>query len=161
MSPYRKYYEILGLNEGASLEEIKKAYHNLVIKYHPDHGGNIEKMAEINLAYNFLKKHVDFSQIKNSNTDKYDNNSDDINNVEDALHVFGLYIGENYDWHLIEEIYKYQIRSHHDPAHLKKIDEAYEILKEEYNKNDIFCNNCGYKVRFEDNFCNNCGYKLK
>lgn len=29
-------YEVLGLKEGASIEEVKRAYRELVKKYHPD-----------------------------------------------------------------------------------------------------------------------------
>lgn len=54
-------YEILGVSENASSEEIKKAYHTLVKKYHPDkyHDNPLselaeEKMREINKAYDML-----------------------------------------------------------------------------------------------------------
>lgn len=36
MSQKRDYYEILGLNKGATESEIKKAYRKLALKYHPD-----------------------------------------------------------------------------------------------------------------------------
>lgn len=52
------YYEILGLQGGASLQEIKKAYKELVKKWHRDfHPNNpqcLEKIKEINEAYGIL-----------------------------------------------------------------------------------------------------------
>ncbi|MDR0569663.1 MAG: DnaJ domain-containing protein [Clostridiales Family XIII bacterium] len=56
-------YEILGVREGASKEEIKAAYKEQVKKYHPDkHQNNPlyelaeEKLQEINAAYDYLMK---------------------------------------------------------------------------------------------------------
>lgn len=49
------YYKILGVDKGASEEEIKKAYRKLAHKYHPDkEGGEEEKFKEINEAYQVL-----------------------------------------------------------------------------------------------------------
>ena len=52
------YYAILGLEEGASIEEIKRAYHELAMQHHPDLPKNADrkeeceaKMMEINEAY--------------------------------------------------------------------------------------------------------------
>lgn len=49
-----KYYQILGLNPGASQDEIKKAYRELALKHHPDHNGNEEEFKKVNEAYSVL-----------------------------------------------------------------------------------------------------------
>ena len=59
-------YEVLGVNENASEEEIKSAYRELVKKYHPDKYQNNpladlaeEKLREVNEAYEMLMKNKD------------------------------------------------------------------------------------------------------
>jgi len=48
------YYEVLGVEKSASQDEIKKAFHKLAHKYHPDKGGDEKKFKEINEAYQVL-----------------------------------------------------------------------------------------------------------
>lgn len=48
------YYGTLGLNRGASEDEIKKAYRKLAMKHHPDRGGDQNKFKEISTAYEAL-----------------------------------------------------------------------------------------------------------
>jgi len=48
------YYEILGITKNASQDEVKKAFHKLAHKYHPDKGGDEKKFKEINEAYQVL-----------------------------------------------------------------------------------------------------------
>ena len=54
----KTYYDILGVAQDASAADIKKAYHKLVRKYHPDISTDPDadkKTSEINQAYNVLK----------------------------------------------------------------------------------------------------------
>jgi DnaJ-class molecular chaperone len=48
------YYEILGVTNGASQEEIKRAYRKLASQHHPDKGGDTAKFQEIQAAYDTL-----------------------------------------------------------------------------------------------------------
>jgi molecular chaperone DnaJ len=47
-------YEILGVNENASIDEIKKSYRKLAMEHHPDKGGNEDKFKKISEAYETL-----------------------------------------------------------------------------------------------------------
>lgn len=48
----KDYYEVLGVNKGASKDEIKKAFRKLAHEYHPDKGtGNEAKFKEVSEAY--------------------------------------------------------------------------------------------------------------
>ncbi|MEM0149941.1 MAG: molecular chaperone DnaJ [Candidatus Micrarchaeaceae archaeon] len=53
----RDYYSILGVDKNASIDDIKKAYRDLALKYHPDRNKSPdaeEKFKEINEAYAVL-----------------------------------------------------------------------------------------------------------
>jgi molecular chaperone DnaJ len=59
MAQKRDYYEVLGMQRGASKDEIKQAYRKLAMKYHPDmNKDNVkaaeEKFKEISEAYEVL-----------------------------------------------------------------------------------------------------------
>lgn len=52
----RDYYEVLGVDKGASADEIKKAFRKAAVKHHPDkEGGDEAKFKEVNEAYEVLK----------------------------------------------------------------------------------------------------------
>lgn len=48
------YYKTLGVEKTATMAELKKAYHKLALKNHPDRGGDKEKFQEIQTAYEVL-----------------------------------------------------------------------------------------------------------
>ena len=51
----QSYYDKLGVSKNASKDEIKKAYHKLALRYHPDKtGGDDKRFKEINEAYQIL-----------------------------------------------------------------------------------------------------------
>ena len=92
----KNYYEILGVNPSATLEEIQKKYRELVKKYHPDickdHDA-AEKIKEINIAYDTLcnkekRKQYDIKISTESNTEKqneevnFDEELNNLNNKE-------------------------------------------------------------------------------
>jgi len=57
MPAKRDYYDVLGISNNATDEEIKKAFRKLAFKYHPDHNRNgdaEEKFKEVNEAYEII-----------------------------------------------------------------------------------------------------------
>lgn len=81
----RDYYQILGVQKNASQEEIKRAYYKLAHKYHPDKGGDKEKMKEINEAYQILS-----DKDKRNQYDKFGSAGFDSNAFAGN--------GNNYNW---------------------------------------------------------------
>ena len=49
-----EYLAVLGLEPGATAEQIKTRYRDLAREHHPDRGGDTARMAEINEAYETL-----------------------------------------------------------------------------------------------------------
>jgi DnaJ-class molecular chaperone len=71
----KDYYKIIGLTNTAGVEEIKKAYRALAMKYHPDRNKDDpaceERLKEINEAYRVLgndekRRLYDFFRQSNS-----------------------------------------------------------------------------------------------
>lgn len=91
----RDYYEILGLQKGASESEIKKAYRKLAMKHHPDKGGDEEKFKEIAEAYETLS-----DSEKKANYDRFGHAGPNMNRggnpfsggmtMEDLMNEFGF-----------------------------------------------------------------------
>ncbi len=50
----KDYYAILGVQKGASADELKKAFRRLAHEHHPDKGGDPAKFKDVNEAYQVL-----------------------------------------------------------------------------------------------------------
>lgn len=94
MNDYEDYFSILNLSNKASLQDIKKAYRLLSIKYHPDknHNANPELFNRVNDAY--VKLTTNFASIQNAIL----NQSMALQNTHNSLHSGpnnGLHSGLN------------------------------------------------------------------
>uniref|UniRef100_A0A1A8MIF4 DnaJ (Hsp40) homolog, subfamily C, member 5 gamma a n=1 Tax=Nothobranchius pienaari TaxID=704102 RepID=A0A1A8MIF4_9TELE len=81
-------YKVLGLEKGASTEEIKKAYRKLALKYHPDKNPDNPEAAE------------KFKEINNANSIL---NDETKRKIYDEYGSMGLYVSEQFG----EESVKY------------------------------------------------------
>jgi len=64
------YYSILGVDENASSDDIKKAFRKLSMKHHPDRGGKKDVFQKINTAYQALgdpQKRQQYNMSRNGN----------------------------------------------------------------------------------------------
>ena len=59
------HYQTLGVDRGASPEDIKRAYRKLAAQHHPDRGGDTAKFQEIQAAYDVLGDSEKRSQYDN------------------------------------------------------------------------------------------------
>ena len=98
----RDYYEVLGVSKNAAADEIKKAYRNLALKYHPDRvpaerkKEAEERFKEISEAYEVL-----IDSQKRSNYDQYGHSGvegafkqggftwQDFHHFDDIKNIFG------------------------------------------------------------------------
>ena len=94
----KDYYEILGVNKESPLDEIKKAYKKLALKYHPDRNketGAEDKFKEISEAYAVLsdkEKKSTYDQFGHSGFDQRYSQEDIFrgSNFEDIFREFGF-----------------------------------------------------------------------
>lgn len=129
-------YKVLGVREGASEEEIKRAYKQLVKKYHPDQYSNNplsdlaeEKLKEINEAYHTLIKGKGKSNYNNQRSTRTNNShSSSGNNLAEvrilidrgdimkADQLLEAISNRNGEWHFLKGVI-FLRRGWHDQAY--------------------------------------------
>lgn len=95
MQENNDYYDILGVSHTASVDEIKKAYKKLAIKWHPDRNNNSlessETFKQIGKAYEILSNPT--------LREKYDNGDDEEDEEIDPFAMFASTFGDFFKMH--------------------------------------------------------------
>ncbi|WGS66294.1 molecular chaperone DnaJ [Enterobacteriaceae bacterium ET-AT1-13] len=96
----KDFYELLGISKTSTIQEIKKAYKRLAIKYHPDRNKqkNAEKkFKEIKEAYEILsdeKKRSAYDQFGHDAFDQSYTNNNNFNSETSFSDIFGDVFGD-------------------------------------------------------------------
>ncbi|MGI0141263.1 MAG: DnaJ domain-containing protein [Candidatus Micrarchaeales archaeon] len=98
----KDYYEVLGVAKNASEEQVKKAYRELVIKYHPDKNKDPKaqaRMQEINEAYAVLGNAQKRQQYDTYGAQQFGQqyNAEDIFRGFNTEEMFKDIFGQNFD----------------------------------------------------------------
>ena len=113
MTTSRDYYEILGVSKSATIDEVKKAYRDLAMKYHPDRVPPAqkkeaeEKFKEISEAYAVIsddKKRALYDQDGHSGIDQH-YSKEDIFRGADFSSIFEEVFGGRFGGSSFEEIF--------------------------------------------------------
>ena len=143
-----KYFKNLN-----SMEEVKKQYRKLAMKYHPDRGGNEEIFKQINNEYEEAMEQAKINETKKAKTKKEEDfiksqymNSKNFRNIIDKLIVLeGIEIEITGTWLWLRgNTYKYK-----------------EYLKSEFNAQWSKSKKCWFISPQGKNFRKTRGYKGK
>ena len=163
----KDYYKILGVNNDASQEDIKRSYRKLAMKYHPDKNRG-DKDAEstfkdINEAYEVLK-----DSNKRSSYDRYGSsssyNSSDFSNSA-GFSGFSDVFGDIFNDFVGEKSSSYSSNSENNGTDLRydatiTLDEAYKGIKKKISFSTYvschYCSGLGAQSSSDISVCSNC-----
>lgn len=85
------HYATLGLERGASVDDIKRAYRKLAMKYHPDkQGGDADKFKAINQAHEILSDPEKRARYDQFGTDEPMQGGPDMNDIFSQMFAGGM-----------------------------------------------------------------------
>ena len=175
----RDYYEILGVNNNASKDEIKKVYRKLALKYHPDKNPSKdaeEKFKEISEAYAVLyddEKRRLYDQYGHAGIDQRYSNEDIFRGADfsDIFRSMGFDFDFGFD-DIFERFFGHRTRFNQEgPRRVRGADLRYDIeinLEDAYNGLETtiqvprsetcdVCNGSGAKPGTSPKNCPQCG----
>ena len=76
----KNYYQILSVDENSNIDEIKRSYRRLSIKYHPDKNNNNDKQfKQLTHAYQSILDNLNHQIIVNNEINKHNKNNNNQN----------------------------------------------------------------------------------
>ena len=143
-------YEFLGVTLNSTLEEVRKAYHDLALIIHPDKGGSTQDIHILITAYNWIKTQLEYKTNKTYNIIQHEFDEfikkQHNENPPPLTHLLAETIGFEYDkftkvYHETLDEYNLTNNKHFEMLH--NIEFMYSFIyfsiNNRYSKNNQIC----------------------